>query len=178
MLLLIVLAPHVKELMLFASPPVFNTATYILVVCVEKVNVEVTSAGVFTWWMASEESGGGGGNGGGGGAVGLDGGGGGARGEGGARGGAGGALGGGGFEHTRQPVETDRMFEVHDIFPVPNTKLEGPFDSSNPLKATSVPAAFGNLSLSQHASVEKAVADILLPMASEVGVMEHVWLTP
>ena len=69
MLLLIVLAPHVKELMLFASPPVFNTATYILVVCVEKVNVEVTPAGVLTWWMASEESGGGGGGDGGGGGV-------------------------------------------------------------------------------------------------------------
>ena len=55
--------------MLFASPPVFNTATYILVVCVEKVNVEVTPAGVLTWWMASEESGGGGGGDGGGGGV-------------------------------------------------------------------------------------------------------------
>ena len=49
MLLLIVLAPHVKELMLIASYPVFSTATYMLVVCVEKVNVEVTSAGVSTW---------------------------------------------------------------------------------------------------------------------------------
>ena len=49
MLLLIVLAPHVKELMLNASYPIFRTATYMLVVCVEKVNVEVTSAGVFTW---------------------------------------------------------------------------------------------------------------------------------
>jgi hypothetical protein len=65
LLLLIELAPHVKELMLFASPPVFSTATYMLVVCVEKVNVEVTPAGVFTWWKASEESGGGGGGGGG-----------------------------------------------------------------------------------------------------------------
>ena len=65
MLLLIELAPHVKELMLFASPPVFSTATYMLVVCVEKVNVEVTPAGVFTWWKASEESGPGGGGGGG-----------------------------------------------------------------------------------------------------------------
>ena len=55
--------------MLYASPPVFNTATYILVVCVEKVNVEVTPAGVLTWWMASEESGGGGGGDGGGGGV-------------------------------------------------------------------------------------------------------------
>jgi uncharacterized membrane protein YgcG len=65
LLLLIELAPHVKELMLFASPPVFSTATYMLVVCVEKVNVEVTPAGVFTWWKASEESGPGGGGGGG-----------------------------------------------------------------------------------------------------------------
>jgi uncharacterized membrane protein YgcG len=65
LLLLIELAPHVKELMLFASPPVFSTATYMLLVCVEKVNVEVTPVGVFTWWKASEESGGGGGNGGG-----------------------------------------------------------------------------------------------------------------
>ena len=96
MLLLIVLAPHVKELMLFASPPVFNTATYILVVCVEKVNVEVTPAGVLTWWMASEESGGGGGNGGGGGAVGLDGGGGGEAGGMGGGGGLAGGLGGDG----------------------------------------------------------------------------------
>ena len=69
MLLLIVLAPHVKELMLIASYPVFSTATYMLVVCVEKVNVEVTPAGVLTWWMASEESGGGGGGDGGGGGV-------------------------------------------------------------------------------------------------------------
>jgi hypothetical protein len=32
------------------------------------------------------------------------------------------------------------------------------------------------LSLSQHASVEKAVAVMRFPMASEVGVMVHVWL--
>ena len=96
MLLLIVLAPHVKELMLIASYPVFSTATYMLVVCVEKVNVEVTPAGVLTWWMASEESGGGGGNGGGGGAVGLDGGGGGEAGGMGGGGGLAGGLGGDG----------------------------------------------------------------------------------
>jgi len=65
LLLLIVLAPHVKELMLDASYPVFSTATYMLVVCVEKVNMEVTSAGVFTSTIASEESGPGGGGGGG-----------------------------------------------------------------------------------------------------------------
>ncbi len=64
MLLLIVLAPHLKELMLDAWYPVFSTATYMLDVCVENVNVEVTSAGVFTWWMASEESASGGGGGG------------------------------------------------------------------------------------------------------------------
>jgi hypothetical protein len=34
----------------------------------------------------------------------------------------------------------------------------------------------GKLSLSQHASVEKAVAVMPLPMASEVDVMVHVWL--
>ena len=31
--------------------------------------------------------------------------------------------GGGGFEHTRQPVETVLAFEVHVILPAPNTKL-------------------------------------------------------
>ena len=60
------------------------------------------------------------------------------------------------------------------IDPTPNVKAEGPFTSASPLKGTSVPAAFGNLSLSQHASVEKAVAVMLLPMASEVDVMVHV----
>ena len=90
----------------------------------------------------------------------------------GARGG-GGCIGGGvGFEHTRQPVETPEVSEVHVIEPVPNT-MEGP---TSPLKGTSVPAALGKLSLSQHASVEKLVAVMKLPMASEVGVMEHVWL--
>jgi hypothetical protein len=67
------------------------------------------------------------------------------------------------------------MSESHVIFPVPNVKAEGP---TSPLKSTSVSAALGMLSLSQHASVEKAVAVMLLPMASEVGVMEHVWLMP
>ena len=93
----------------------------------------------------------------------------GARGGGGCIGGDGGGV---GFEHTRQPVETVEMSEVHVIDPVPNT-MEGP---TSPLKGTSVPAVFGKLSLSQHASVEKFVAVMKLPMASEVGVMEHVWL--
>ena len=69
------------------------------------------------------------------------------------------------------------MSESHVIFPVPNVKAEGPFVSSVPLKDTSVPAALGKLSLSQQASVEKLVAVMLLPMASEVDVMVHVWLT-
>ena len=102
------------------------------------------------------------------------GGGGGARGGGGAIGGKGGGGGGGGFEHTRQPVETVEMSEVHVMLPLPNVKAEGPFASASPLKGTSVPAGFRKLSLSQHASVEKAVAVMLLPMASEVGVMVHV----
>jgi hypothetical protein len=94
LLLLIELAPHVKDEMLFASPPVLSTATYMLVVCVEKVNVEVTPAGVFTWWMASEESAsGGGGHGGGDGGKG-DGDGGGGEGEGGGGEGCGGDGGG------------------------------------------------------------------------------------
>jgi hypothetical protein len=59
---------------------------------------------------------------------------------------------------------------------VPNVKAEGPFVSSNPLKGTSVPAVFGKLSLSYPASVEKLVAVMLLPRASEVDVMVHVWL--
>ena len=61
------------------------------------------------------------------------------------------------------------MSEVHVIEPVPNT-MEGP---TSPLKGTSVPAVLGKLSLSA-VCVEKAVAVMLLPMASEVGVMEHV----
>ena len=60
------------------------------------------------------------------------------------------------------------------ILPAPNTKLEGPFDSSVPLKGTSVLAVLGKLSLSQHASVEKLVAVMQFPMASAVGVMVHV----
>ena len=98
MLLLIVLAPHVKELMLDASYPVFSTATYMLVVCVEKVYVEVKPAGVFTWWMASEESAGGGEGGGGEGGGGEGGGGlgGGGEGRGGKGGGEDGGEGGGG----------------------------------------------------------------------------------
>jgi hypothetical protein len=66
--------------------------------------------------------------------------------------------------------------EVHVIDPAPNVKAEGPFVSSNPLKGTSVPAVFGILRKSHPASVEKLVAVMLLPMASAVGVMEHVWL--
>jgi len=90
------------------------------------------------------------------------------------------ALGGGagGFEHTRQPVETVEPSEVHVIDPVPNTKLESPKDNPSPLKGTSVPAVFGILRKSYPASVEKLVAVMLLPMASEVDVMVHVWLTP
>ena len=121
--------------------------------------------------------GGGGERGGGGGARGGGGergGGGGARGGGGAIGGKGGGGGGGGFEHTRQPVETVKVSEVHVMLPLPNVKAEGPFASASPLKGTSVPAGFRKLSLSQHASVEKAVAVMLLPMASEVDVMVHV----
>jgi hypothetical protein len=87
------------------------------------------------------------------------------------------ALGGGagGFEHTRQPVETDEGSENHLIDLLPNVKLAGPKSNPSPLKGTSVPAVLGKLSLSV-ACVEKAVAAMLLPMASEVGVMEHVWL--
>ncbi len=84
--------------------------------------------------------------------------------------------GGGGFEHTRQPVETPKLSENHLIDRLPNVKLAGPKSNPSPLKGTSVPAVFGKLSLSNPASVEKAVAVMLLPMASEVGVMEHVWL--
>jgi hypothetical protein len=105
----------------------------------------------------------------------------GARGGGGGKGGrgrgggarSGGARGGDGFEHTRQPVLTTEPSEDQMIDPVPNVKAEG---ASVPLKITSVPAVLGKLSLSQHASVEKAVAVMLLPMASEVGVMAHVTL--
>ena len=102
---------------------------------------------------------------------------------GGARGGSGGGGGvlggeggGGGFEHTRQPVETVTVSEDQKIDPLPNVKSEGPFVSSVPVKITSAPAVLGNQSLSQHASVEKAVAVMLLPMASEVGLMSHVML--
>jgi hypothetical protein len=97
-------------------------------------------------------------------------------GGGGARGGSGGARGGGGLEHTRQPVETVTVSEDQKIDPLPNTKLEGPFVSSNPAKATSVPAVLYILRKSYPASVEKAVAVMLLPMASEVGLMSHVML--
>ena len=69
------------------------------------------------------------------------GGGGGARGGGGAIGGKGGGGGGGGFEHTRQPVETVKVSEVHVMLPLPKVKAEGPFASASPLKGTSVPAA-------------------------------------
>ncbi len=88
------------------------------------------------------------------------------------------ALGGGegGFEHTRQPVETVKPSENHVIHPAPNTKLESPKDDPSPLKGTSVPAVFGKLSLSYPACVEKLVDVMLLPMASEVDVMVHVWL--
>jgi hypothetical protein len=95
----------------------------------------------------------------------------------GGKGGGGGARGGGGFEHTRQPVETLEVSETQAILPLPNTKLEGPFVSSVPLNCTIVPAVFGILRKSYPASVEKAVAVMLLPMASAVGVMVHVWLT-
>jgi len=88
------------------------------------------------------------------------------------------ALGGGagGFEHTRQPVEKSVASENHLIDRLPNVKLAGPKSNPSPLKGTSVPAVFGILRKSYPASVEKAVAVMLLPMASEVGVMEHVWL--
>ena len=90
------------------------------------------------------------------------------------------ALGGGagGFEHTRQPVETvATASENHRIDRLPNVKLAGPKSNPSPLKGTSVPALLGKLSLSLVASVEKLVAVMLLPMASEVDVMVHVWLT-
>jgi hypothetical protein len=87
------------------------------------------------------------------------------------------ALGGGagGFEHTRQPVEKRVASENHLIDRLPNVKLAGPKSNPSPLKGTSVPALLGKLSLSA-VCVEKAVAVMLLPMASEVGVMEHVRL--
>ena len=103
---------------------------------------------------------------------------GGAQGGGGAIGGKGGSGGGGGFEHTRQPVETVKVSEVHVMLPLPNVKAEGPFVSAVPLKGICVPAVSYILRMSKLACVEKAVAVMLLPMASEVGVMEHVWLTP
>ena len=68
------------------------------------------------------------------------------------------------------------MSEDHVIFPGPNTKLEGPFESSVPLKGTSVPEMSNILRKSHPASVEKAVAVMRFPMASAVGAMEHVWL--
>jgi hypothetical protein len=46
----------------------------------------------------------------------------------------------------------------------------------SPLKDTSVPAVLYILRKSYPASVEKAVAAMLLPMASAVDVMVHVWL--
>ena len=86
------------------------------------------------------------------------------------------ALGGGagGFEHTRQPEENSVASENHLIDRLPNVKLAGPEGNPSPLKGTSVPAVLGKLSMSA-VCVEKAVAVMLLPMASEVGVMEHVW---
>ena len=88
------------------------------------------------------------------------------------------ALGGGagGFEHTRQPVETPEPSENHLINRLPSVKLAGPKSNPSPLKGTSVPAVFGKLSLSYPACVEKLVDVMLLPMASEVDVMVHVWL--
>ena len=60
------------------------------------------------------------------------------------------------------------------IAPVPNTTLEGP---AVPLKDSWAPAELYSLRKSQFNSVLKKVNVITLPMASEVGVMEHVWLT-
>ena len=60
------------------------------------------------------------------------------------------------------------------IFPLPNTTLEG---LTSPLKATSAPSVLYILRKSYPASVEKEVAVMRFPMASEVGVMEHVWLS-
>ena len=133
--LLIVLAPHVKELMLFASPPVLSTATYMLVVCVEMVNVEVTPAGVFTWWMASEESAGGGEGGGGeggGDGGGGDGGGGDGGGDGGGEGGGGGGGGGAGQAETvpRTPV---RVVAQEQTVPPCTMTLLGPQGAVFPL---------------------------------------------
>jgi hypothetical protein len=88
----------------------------------------------------------------------------------------GGGGGAGGEEHTRQPPEVTELSEDHVIDPVPKTKLEGPKDSPIPLKDTCAPAVLGMLRMSQPASVEKEVAVMRLPMASDVGVMEHVWL--
>ena len=96
-------------------------------------------------------------------------------GSGGARGGGGVLGGGGGFEHTRQPVETPELSENHLIDRLPNVKVDGPKGNPTPLKGTSVPAVLGKLSLSV-ACVEKLVAVMLLPMASEVDVMVHSWL--
>jgi hypothetical protein len=90
--------------------------------------------------------------------------------------GAGGGA--GGEEHTRQPPEVTELSEDHVIDPVPKTKLEGPKDSPYPPKELGRPAVLGMTSLSQHASVEKKVAVMRLPMASDVGVMVHAWLMP
>jgi hypothetical protein len=69
------------------------------------------------------------------------------------------------------------MSEAHVIDLLPNVKAEGPKDNPCPLKGTSVPAVFGILRKSYPPSVEKLVAVMLLPMASAVDVMVHVWLT-
>jgi len=58
------------------------------------------------------------------------------------------------------------------IDPVPKTKLEGPVV---PLKATCAPAVLYILRMSHPASVAKVVAVMRFPMASDVGVMVHVW---
>ena len=59
------------------------------------------------------------------------------------------------------------------ISPVPNTTLEGP---AVPAKVIRAPAELYSLRTSQQPSVEKKVAVMRLPMASDVGVMVHVWL--
>jgi hypothetical protein len=105
-------------------------------------------------------------------------GGGGARGGGGGGDASGGGGGAGGEEHTRQPPEVTELSEDHVIDPVPKTKSEGPKDSPYPPKELVTPAVLGMLSLSQHGSVEKKVAVMRLPMASDVGVMVHAWLMP
>ena len=65
-------------------------------------------------------------------------------------------------------------FEFHWIVPGPKMKLEGP---SSPEKLVNVPDGWlGMRRWSQHVCVLKEVAVRGLPMASEVGVMEHAWL--